>query len=259
MPIRTLLSLCLSLMLIPFAGSANADALERIRARGQLLVAVKNEGNPSRAAHKDPAHFDKRDFELAIARAIAAKLLGSEDRLTLVTFRKPERVPAVADGKVDLAISMLRPTPRNLARVDFSAPYYEAGVAVMQKAGGDIAETAQLAGRHIGVIARNDAGPHALLSDAAPGKLIEFDHFDAAATALDDDAIDALFSEGANIDVYVREHPGRYVCSPPLAREPVAIAVPKGEPALLAAVNAVIDELRASGRLDALQRAHGLR
>ena len=141
MPIRTLLSLCLSLLLMLFVGPANADALERIRARGQLLVAVKNEGNPSRAAHKDPAHFDKRDFELAIARAIAAKLLGSEDRLTLVTFRKPERVPAVADGKVDLAISMLRPTPRNLARVDFSAPYYEAGVAVMQKAGGDIAET----------------------------------------------------------------------------------------------------------------------
>lgn len=256
---RCLLLFALTLLAQP----AFADALARIQHRDKLLVAVKNEGNPDRAAHKDPAHFDKRDFELELARAIAAKLLGDPAKIEFVTFRKPDRIPAVASGKVDLAISMLRASPRNLQQVAFSQPYYEAGVAVMQDVKGDIASAEQLAGRRIGVIARNDSGPHPLLgrpgNAAAPAAVVEFDHFDAAAKGITEGKIDALFSEGANIDVYVKTHPGQFVCSPPLAREAVAVAVPKQEPALLEAVNGVIDELRASGKLDALQRAHGLR
>ena len=236
--------------------AASADIIERIRTRGHLLVAVKNEGNPDRAAHKDPAHFNKRDFEVELARAIAAKLLGDPAKVEFVMVKKPERVPAVANGKVDLAISMLRPNGRSRAQVDFSQPYYEASVAVMQTTGGTIANPEQLAGRRIGVIARNEDAPPALL---APAQIVEYASFDRAAAALATAEIDALFSAGANIDVYLKTHPGQFVCSPPLETGPVAIAVPKDAPALLATVNAVIDELRASGRLDAMQRKHGLR
>lgn len=243
--------------------SVSADALARIVSRDRLLVAVKNDGNPNRAAHKDPAHFDKRDFEIELARAIAARLLGDSAKVEFVMVRKPERIPAVASGKVDLAISMLRVTPERRAQVDFSEPYFEAGAAVMQAPTGTIAKPADLAGRRLGVIARNDDAPHALLDGSggtgAPASLVEYEHFDAAAEALQAGAIDALFSESANIDVYVKSHAGSFVCSPPLSVEPVAIALPKGEAALLSAVNGVLAELRASGQLDAMQRAHGLR
>lgn len=255
---------CCCLLLLNFAGSAAAaDTLERIRERGHLRVAVKNDGNPDRAQHKDPAHFDKRDFEVDLARALAAALLGDASKVEFVMVRKPERIPAVASGKVDLAISMLRPDPRHLEKVDFSQPYYDAGVAVMQGPSGRIAKAMELAGRRIGVIARNDAEPHAMLARVGhadgPAALREFEHFDAAADALKQGDIDALFSESANIDVYVKAHVGQFVCSPPLSIEPVAVALPKGDAALLTAVNGVIDELRASGKLDAMQRAHGLR
>lgn len=256
---------CCCLLLLNLAGlsAAAADTLERIRERGHLRVAVKNDGNPDRAAHKDPAHFDKRDFEVDLAHALAAALLGDASKVEFVMVRKPERIPAVASGKVDLAISMLRPEPRHLAEVDFSQPYYDAGVAVMQGRSGRIAKAQELVGRRIGVIARNDAEPHAMLARVGradgPAALREFEHFDAAADALKQGDIDALFSESANIDVYVKAHAGQFVCSPPLSIEPVAVALPKGDTALLIAVNGVIDELRASGKLDAMQRAHGLR
>ncbi len=239
-----------------------AAAVERIRERGRLLVAVAHDDDPERAAQAEPAQLDRRDFELGIVHAIAAKLLGSADRLELVRLHPQEQLAAVAAGEADLAISMLRATSRNLQQVDFSQPYYEAGVGVMQAVGGDIAEPAQLAGRRIGFIARGDGDAHALLTmpaSPAPARLVGFERFDVAAAALAAKEIDALFTESANIDVYVRRHLGSFVCSPPLAVEPVAIAVPKNEPALLTIVNTVIDELRASGRLDALQRAQGLR
>ncbi len=257
-----LLFACVVCSSVVCSGAVSAATVERIRERGRLLVAVAHDDAPERIAHADPAQRDRRDFELGIVHAIAAKLLGNADRLELLRFGPQEQIAAVVAGKADLAISMLRATPRNLQQVDFSQPYYEAGVGVMQAVGGDIAEPAQLAGRRIGFIARGDGDAHALLTmpaSPAPARLVGFEHFDAAAAALTAKEIDALFTESANIDVYVKRHLGRFVCSPPLAVEPVAIAVPKNEPALLAVVNAVIDELRASGKLDALQRAQGLR
>jgi hypothetical protein len=67
----TLLMLYLAgAVLLPATAHADA-ALDRIKARGKLVVSVKNESARRQSAHKDPAHFAKRDFEIALARAIA--------------------------------------------------------------------------------------------------------------------------------------------------------------------------------------------
>lgn len=247
--------------IVSLSGHAAADALDRIRERGQLLVAVKNDGNPERAAHKDPAHFDKRNFEVALAHAIASELLGDPAKVAFVLLRKPERVPAVQTGRADLAISMLRPSSRNVARVDFSEPYYQAGAAVMQLPPGRVSAAADLKGLRLGAIARNDVDKHALLLNAGqsrgPAALVEFPDFDAAADALRAGDIDALFSEVANIKAYVTGH-REFVSSPPLSSEPVCVAVPKDEAALRASVDTVIRRLRESGDLDKMRAAQGL-
>ncbi len=45
-----------------------ANSLATIRARGQLIVSVKNVGDKAVEKHRDPAHFQKRGMELAIAQ-----------------------------------------------------------------------------------------------------------------------------------------------------------------------------------------------
>ena len=137
--------LCALMCLISTSAQA-ANDLAGIRARGQLIVSVKNVGDKALEKHRDPAHFHKRGMELAIARAIAKHILGSPDTLTLKMMRKPERLPAIACGDVDLGISMLRVTAANAKLVDFSTPYYRNGLAVLQPRDGTIAAKRDLAG-----------------------------------------------------------------------------------------------------------------
>jgi ABC-type amino acid transport substrate-binding protein len=250
---------CTCLCAAVLAGAT--DGLARIRARGVLVVSVKNDGNPDRAAHKDPAHFNKRAFELEIAREIARRLLGDPSRVEFRTMPKPARLAALVDGRVDLVISMLAPTADDRQRVDFSRPYFVLGDALMQRGDGPAVRTsADLAGLRVGRIDRNDANPGSARRDATvePARFVDFESFEDAAAALERGAIDGLLSEAVNIDVWLADHPGRFVRSPTLTSRSVAVALPKGDTALGAEVDAVLDALAASGRLEALQREHGL-
>src|SRR5437764_12403851 len=58
--------------LLPAAARADAK-LDAIRARGKLIVSVKND---AQRTHKDPAHQQKRGFEVELARALARHILG---------------------------------------------------------------------------------------------------------------------------------------------------------------------------------------
>ena len=95
---------------------AAANDAAAILARGKLIVSVKNAGANAQAEHKGPARFEKRGMELELAHAIAARLLGDPRKMEFKMMRKPQRLQAIADGTVDLGISMLRVT----AAVDFS-------------------------------------------------------------------------------------------------------------------------------------------
>ncbi|MBI4296346.1 MAG: transporter substrate-binding domain-containing protein [Chloroflexi bacterium] len=53
------------------------------------------------------AHFQKRDFEISIAKAIAKKLVGDESKVEVRMFPMADRIPAVERNEVDLAISAI--------------------------------------------------------------------------------------------------------------------------------------------------------
>ncbi|CAN0361596.1 unnamed protein product, partial [Phaeothamnion confervicola] len=234
------------------AGAFAANDLASIRARGQLIVSVKNVGAKAVEKHRDPAHFQKRDMELAIARAIARHILGSADALTLKMMRKPERLPAIARGDVDLGISMLRVTPANAKLVDFSTPYYRSGLAVLQARDGSIAGKRDLAGKTLAVIERNDGDSAAMIAavaamaGAAP-KVVLVANFKQGIEAIKDGRVAGLISEAVNIDVFLARHAGPWRRSPLLTEESFAVGVAKGNSDLLVAVNEVLAALEASG------------
>ena len=59
---------------------AEASQLETIRARGKLIVSVKND---AKRPHKDPAHEEKRGFELELTRALAKKIVAERGTTNL--------------------------------------------------------------------------------------------------------------------------------------------------------------------------------
>jgi putative glutamine transport system substrate-binding protein len=246
------------LCLIPPSLSA-AGALDAIHARGELRVAVKNQGSLNRAEHNDPAHFQKRGFELDLAKAIAAKILGSGGKIDLKMFKRRQRLPAVADGTVDLGIAMFAVNEDDQRRVDFSHPYYQGGLAVVQKSKSTVTRLADLNGMKVAALDERMSDPGGTLQrlaavHGAKIKVMRYRRFEDAVQAVESGDADALVSMNANLDAYIAHGHEDLKRSPLLSHERFAVAVPKGDSALLATVNGVIDNLKQSGRLDAMIR-----
>ncbi len=247
-------SIICALLCLFSASAMAANDLAAIRARGQLIVSVKNVGDKAVEKHRDPAHFQKRGMELAIARAIAKHILGSADALTLKMMRKPERLPAIARGDVDLGVSMLHVTPANAKLVDFSTPYYRSGLAVLQARDGTITGKRDLAGKTLAVVERNDGDAAAMIATVAAmagtaPKVVLVANFRDGIEAIKDGRAAGLISEAVNIDVFLARHAGPYKRSPLLTEDSYAVGVAKGNSDLLAAVNEVLATLEASGEL----------
>lgn len=244
------------------AGTALAGPLDDIRARGVLRVAVKNEGAADKAEHNDPAHFQKRDFELALAGRIAERILGDATKVEVITFRRPERLPAVADGRVDIGISMFAINAVDAALVDFSEPYYETGLAIMHRPGAAIGSLADLDGLRLVSMEKHSSDPGGALlqlAEAAGAKpqIRRVSRFEEGARQVAAGEADGFVAMHADLDVFMQDHPG-FIRSPLLSQERMAVAVRKGNGGLLETVNAVIGELKRSGKLDEMMRATGL-
>ena len=244
--------------LIP-PGLSAAGGLDAIRARGVLRVAVKNQGSLNRVEHNDPAHFQKRGFEIELAKAIAAKILGSGNKIDLKMFKRRQRLPAVADGTVDLGIAMFAVNEDDQRLVDFSHPYYQGGLAVVQKSKSTVTRLADLNGMKVAALDERMSDPGGTLQRLAAVhganiKVMRYRRFADAVQAVESGDADALVSMNANLDAYIARDHGDLKRSPLLSHERFAVAVPKGDAALLAAVNGVIDSLKQSGGLDAMIR-----
>lgn len=233
-----------------------AGKLDEIRARDVLRVSVKNEGAVTRTEHNDPAHFQKRNFEIELAGHIAKRILGDEKKLDLQVFKRRYRLPAVADGTVDIGISMFRVDEENRALVDFSKPYYSGGLAVLQKAGAPIQTPADLDGKTIVAMEEksHDPGGELQALAAAQGAKVEIEYvsrFDDGIEMIESGEVAGMVAMHANLDAFIADGHAGYHRSPLLSHEEYAVAVRKGDDDLLAVVNEVIAELKGSGQLAA--------
>jgi putative glutamine transport system substrate-binding protein len=249
-------------ILLCLTGVAGAGKLDEIRARGKLIVSVKNQGPASPDLHKDPAHFQKRGFELELAHAIAGKILGDPGKLELQLMPRKTRLAAVMGDNVDLAISMLPIAPDPEAVV-FSRPYFASGLGIMVKTGSPIAKLEELDGKKLAAVQQtaNDPEPAWRKVTAARKirtQIVRFPSFASAAQAVADGKADALLSHDVNIDAFLDGNAGFRRLAEIVAKEPIGVAVKKGNDDLLALVNEVIDGLERAGTLAAWAKKHKL-
>ena len=88
--------------------SARAAELSEIRDRGYLTVGVKDNRAP--LGFTDDGG-ELAGFEIDIARRLAAELLGNDTAVKLVPVANVDRLNAVIDDDVDIAIAALTITP----------------------------------------------------------------------------------------------------------------------------------------------------
>jgi putative glutamine transport system substrate-binding protein len=241
----------LTLLLLLSSTARAEDRLAAIVARQKLIVSVKND---AKKPHRDPAHFQKRGFEVELSRALARRIVGDESRLELRMLARPARLPMLASGAVDLVVSMIPVTDENTTQCDFSHPYFASGLSLLLPEGKRVGNLAELAGATVAFRKQsfNDYGGELSRVAAERGVKLTvryYPSFDAAVEAVRRGEALAMGGNFVDLDTFAKSRPGFSVNKRLLEERLIAVAVRKGDASLLRVVNETIDELKRSGTL----------
>ena len=182
-------------------------------------------------------------IDVEICRAVAQKL-GKEFQAETVDFDSV--IPAVISGKADLAAAGITITEDRKKNVDFSIPYVKTGIVVISKKSNPFKDVAQLKGKKIGVQGGTTSETYVLEQlkqepdrSRSPAE---------ACAALKSGRVEFVIADIDPAKNCVKGEPDLQL-SDFITSEEYAVAIRKGQPELLAAINATITELKANGKL----------
>jgi len=182
--------------------------------------------------------------DVEVCRAIAQKL-GKEFRVENMDF--DAIIPAVISGKADLAAAGITITEDRKQNVDFSIPYVKTGIVVIyKKASPYKGDLALLKGKKVGVQSGTTSDTYVL--EKLGQEPERFRNFSEACASLVSGRCDFVIADSEIAKNAVKGE-DMLAHSDFLTSEEFAIAVKKGRPELLKAVNETIAELKADGRL----------
>ncbi|HET6201920.1 MAG TPA: ABC transporter substrate-binding protein/permease [Planctomycetota bacterium] len=228
------------------AGAARGqDAWEGVRSTGRLRWGSDAEGGA-------PYQFnDPRDptqiigFEVEIAEALAAAMGVRAER---VQNAWAELIPGLERGDYEVAISGIEIVGYRLERADFSRPYYAGGETLMVRKGETrIASLADLRGKSVGTL--RDSSAHRMLQSLEGVDVRPYDDQIHPYDDLEIERTDAVLLDEMIALYYGLPRQGLKVVGEPIGEVRYGIAVRKGNPALLSAVDAALDQLVREGRL----------
>ncbi|MFA6688015.1 MAG: transporter substrate-binding domain-containing protein [Sphaerochaetaceae bacterium] len=247
-----------SVALFAQGASEGSDEIAKIKAKGVLSVGCKVDV-PS-FGYKNINTGEVEGFEIDLSKAVAKKIFGDETKVEFTGVTAKTRGPLLDTGELDMVAATFTVTEERKQSWDFSQIYYVDAVAVMVKKASGFTSFKDLDGRTVGV-AQSATTKKSLEAGAAEAgitlKYSEFATYPELKVALDSGRIDAFSVDFAILNGYMEDScmilPERF------APQDYGIAVKKGNTALLDLVNETIDELRASGELDAMLVKWGLK
>lgn len=187
-------------------------------------------------------------IDVDTAQAIAEKL-GLELQIDDMDF--DAALLSVQQGKADIAMAGITVTDERMAVMSFSDSYATGIQSVIVPEGSDIASVDDLAGKKIGT-QRGTTGYLYCSDDFGEDAVVAYDNGLTAVQALNNGQVDAVVIDNEPAKAYVESNPGLKILDTSYAEEDYAIGMAKGNTALLEAVNAALEELKADGTLQAI-------
>ena len=228
------------------AASASAAAGELTTVEAGKLTMATNATFPPYEMTTDAGEFEGIDIEAA--QAIADKL-GLELQIDDMEF--DAALLSVQQGKADITMAGVTVTDERKAVMAFSDSYATGIQSIIVPEGSDIASPDDLAGKKIGT-QRGTTGYIYCTDDFGEDAVVAYDSGLTAVQALNNGQVDAVVIDNAPAKEYVAANPGLKVLETSYAEEDYAIGMNKDNTALVEAVNAALEELKADGTLQAI-------
>ena len=212
---------------------------------GKLIMST-NAAFPPYEMTTDSGEFEGIDIETA--QAIADKL-GLELQIDDMDF--DAALLSVQQGKADIVMAGVTVTDERKAVMDFSDSYATGIQSIIVPEGSDIASPDDLAGKKIGT-QRGTTGYLYCSDDFGEDAVVAYDNGLTAVQALNNGQVDAVVIDNEPAKAYVESNPGLKILDTSYAEEDYAIGMNKSNTALLEAVNAALEELKADGTLQSI-------
>lgn len=194
-------------------------------------------------------------FDIALIKAIGEKL-GVEVEVENMEFAS---LVSSIGSKIDVAIAGMTVTDERKESVDFSNSYYEAVQYVILPADSDIATADDLTGKTIGV-QLGTTGDFIATDDITDSTVQQYNKAVDAVNDLINGRLDCVIVDKNPALVFESKFEGQVKAVDGaefgFGTEEYAIALPKGDTALVDAVNAALEEIKADGTFDELVKTY---
>ena len=237
-------------------GSSTAPAqssdktLDAIKKRGKLVVGVKYD--TKLFGLKDPGTGVVEGFDIDIAKALAKKVLGDENKLELKEVTSKTRIPMLKNGDIDMIIATMTITEERKQEVDFTDVYFKAGQSLLVKKGSPIKSIADIKKNMKVLTAKGSTSAQNIREKAPDATVLEFENYQEAFTALKAGQGDALTTDNAILYGMTKQDPNYQVIEGTFTDEPYGIAIRKGDTEFVTYVNDFLKSMKSSGDYDKL-------
>jgi polar amino acid transport system substrate-binding protein len=240
---------------LPVPGTMPAGSyMDEILKRGHLTVAVDQ--NTLLWGYRDPITGQIDGLDVALAREIARAIFGNPDKIQLRAVVTGKRTDVVQENEVDMAASQITATCGRRQLVDLSTVYYDAYQSLLVRPNGPVHSIADLNGRTV-CATRGSTSIDNIKKKAKKAIIYPVDARIDCLVALQQGRVDAITSDNTILLGFEIQDPeNTQMLDVNLEQEPYGLATSKDHPEFGRFVNAVLEQLRANGRLEQLYQQY---
>jgi polar amino acid transport system substrate-binding protein len=226
-------------------GSYMAEILER----GRLRVGVDTSTLQFSSVNPFTGEFE--GFDIDIAREIAAALLGSPDKVEFVAIPYSQRVQVLAADPpvVDIVVDTFTINCARDAEIDFSSEYFTSTQKLLVRVDSEATSIDEMGPEHRVCAAANSTSIEnlAALPEPRPQAVPVVDQADCL-VLLQQGRVDAVSTDDTILAGMVAQDPNIVIVGDGFSQEPYGVGLPPDRPEFVRYVNAVLEQVRSSGR-----------
>lgn len=238
----TAVALCVVVLMLVLVGCGAQPA-----AKTQILK-VGSDTTYAPFGFQDEKTKEYIGFDIDIIKAIG-KQAGYDVQIQSMNF--DGLVPALDGGSIDVAISDMTINDERAKKVNFSKPYYIAGLSIVVRTDNNTVKSAKdLEGKRIAVSIGSTGADEAKKINNA--KITEFNTIAEAFLELNAGGVDAVINDLPVNEYYILHAGGNNakIVGESLNSEPLGIATSKKNPELGDKINKALDELKKNGEYE---------
>ncbi len=231
----------------------STDAADADAADGEFTTVADGVLTMGTNAAFPPYEYKEGDqvvgIDAEIAQALADKL---GLKLEILDMDFASLITAIQAGKVDISLAGMTVTEERKQNVDFTDSYATGVQVIIVKDGSDIASVDDLANDKIIGVQEGTTGHLYCSDDYGEDHVIAYTNGATAVQALLQDKVDCVVIDQQPAEEFVEANDGLKILDTEYVVENYAAAVSKDNPALTAALNKALQELKDDGTIQGI-------